>query len=312
MKFLFVMDPPGTMLPDKDTTFALMRASKERGHSCYSCLPSDLFAVGKELRAMGRLTSVSDAAPHVTLGSVEELELGVLSAIFVRKDPPFDVEYLHLTQLLDLVKAQTFVCNDPAGLRNANEKLFALQFQDWMPKTMVTKDRAAILQFVKEVGGASVLKPLDGAGGSGVVALRTEDKNARALTDILTHEGKQWAMVQEFQPGISEGDKRVLMLNGKPLGAILRVPRPDDIRANIHVGGSVFATELTTHEQALCAALGPELVKHGLYFVGLDLIGGKLIEINVTSPTGIQELGRLTGSKPERDVIAWVESQAKP
>jgi glutathione synthase len=309
MKFLFVMDPASTMLPDKDTTFALMRASQARGHQCYSCQPSDVHAHGARLSATALPTQVSDRAPHVSLGEAARLDLHALDAIFIRKDPPFDVEYLHLTQLLELVKSHTFVCNDPAGLRGANEKLFALQFQSWMPTTLVTKDRAAILEFVKQVGGAAVLKPLDGAGGSGVVALRSEDKNTRALVDILTHEGKHWAMVQEFQPGISEGDKRVLMLNGKPLGAILRVPRADDIRANIHVGGSVFATELTDHERTLCAAVGPTLVEHGLYFVGLDLIGGKLIEVNVTSPTGIQELGRLTASSPENDVIGWVESQ---
>jgi glutathione synthase len=196
-------------------------------------------------------------------------------------------------------------------LRAANEKLFALQFEEWMPRTMVTRDRESIHRFVKTVGGAAVLKPLDGAGGSGVVALKQGDKNMRALVDIQTHEGKQWAMVQEFQPGISEGDKRVLLLNGEPLGAILRVPREDDIRANIHVGGSVFATELTDEEQRLCAALAPTLIKHGLFFVGLDLIGGKLIEVNVTSPTGIQELGRLTESRPELAVIEWVEGRAR-
>lgn len=309
MKFLFVMDPASTMLADKDTTFALMRASQSRGHLCLSCQPTDLFSAGKSVGASARTTTVSDQAPHVVMGDTELVQLHELDAIFIRKDPPFDVEYLHLTQLLDLVKDKTLVLNDPAGLRDANEKLFALQFEKWMPKTLVTKDREGILQFVREVGGAAVLKPLDGAGGSGVVALRSDDKNARALVDILTFEGKHWAMVQEFQAGISEGDKRVIMLDGRPLGAILRVPRADDIRANIHVGGTVFATQLTEHEQNLCAAIGPELSRHGLYFVGLDLIGGKLIEVNVTSPTGIQELSRHLGRAVELEVIEWVEGR---
>lgn len=307
MKLLFVMDPASTMLADKDTTFALMRAAQSRGHHCISCQPSDVHATGKHLTASVRATQVSATAPHVVTGEIELVQLEELDAIFIRKDPPFDVEYLHLTQMLDLVKEKTLVVNDPAGLRDANEKLFALQFEEWMPKTMVTRDREVILQFVRDVGGAAVLKPLDGAGGSGVVALRTGDKNARALVDILTFEGKHWAMVQEFQPGITEGDKRVLLLDGRPLGAILRVPRADDIRANIHVGGSVVATELTDHEQKLCAAIGPVLSRHGLFFVGLDLIGGKLIEVNVTSPTGIQELSRHLGRAVELEVIEWVE-----
>jgi glutathione synthase len=166
------------------------------------------------------------------------------------------------------------------------------------------------LDFVADVGRA-VLKPLDGAGGSGVVALSTEDRNTRALVDLLTKEGRQLALVQEFLPGISEGDKRVIVLDGKPLGAILRVPRADDIRANIHVGGSVEPTQLTPAEDVLVRDVGKTLSKHGLFFVGLDLIGGRLIEINVTSPTGIQELGRTTGSAPEQDVIAWLEEKSK-
>jgi glutathione synthase len=168
-----------------------------------------------------------------------------------------------------------------------------------------------ILEFLKEVGGQGVLKPLDGAGGSGVVAISTTDKNTRALIDLLSHEGKDLVLVQEFIPAISEGDKRVIVLDGEPLGAILRVPRPDDIRANIHVGGTVKPTELTAGESDLVRDVGARLKQQGLYFVGLDLIGGKLIEVNVTSPTGIQELGRHLGTKPEEQVIAWVEQRAK-
>ncbi len=311
MKFLFVMDPPETMVPDKDTSFALMFAAQTREHHCYTCLPSDLYAVGKTLKAAARPTGVNHTNPHVTVEGRADLELRRVDAIFVRKDPPFDTEYLHATQLLDLVKDETPVINNPVGLRAANEKLFALQFEEWMPRTIVTGDREQIQRFVADVGGEAIIKPLDGAGGSGVVALRKGDKNVRALIDMLTLEGKRWAMVQAFQHEISQGDKRVLMLEGKPLGAILRVPRADDIRANIHVGGQVHGTELTPREAELCAAVGPKLVEHGLHFVGLDLIGEKLIEVNVTSPTGIQELGRLTGSQPEQKVIAWVERKVR-
>lgn len=304
------MDPAHGMLFDKDTTFAFVRAAQKRGHSCLHAQPGDLSVRGSEVSVRARPLRVNTEAPHVELGEAADFRVAELDAVLIRKDPPFDSNYLHLTQELELVRDKTFICNDPRGLRDANEKLFALQFQDWMPLTMVTRDREAILQFTKDVGGQAVLKPLDGAGGSGVVALRSNDKNARALTDILTHEGREQAMVQEFQPGISEGDKRVLLLDGKLLGAILRVPRDDDIRANIHVGGTVKATTLTEQEQRLVDAVGPVLSAHGLFFVGLDLIGGKLIEVNVTSPTGIQELGRLTNTSPEDDVIAWVEKRA--
>lgn len=309
MNILFIMDPAETMLPDKDTTFAFVRAAQKRGHRCLHAAPEDLSLRGSRVSVRARSLQVSDQAPFVLLGEAENLDVHGLGAVMIRKDPPFDTAYLHLTQELDLVKEDTFVVNDPAGLRAANEKLFALQFEEWMPRTLVTRDREAILNFTREVGGQAVLKPLDGAGGSGVVALRSEDKNARALCDILTHEGKQQAMVQEFQAQIVTGDKRVLLLDGELLGAILRVPRPDDIRANIHVGGRVEATELTARELALVAEIGPKLASAGLYFVGLDLIGEKLIEVNVTSPTGIQELGRLSNSEPEARVIAWLEAK---
>lgn len=311
MRFLFVMDPAEGMIPDKDTSFAFARAAGARGHECLHCLPAQVGAIGNDVVATVRPFSVSDAAPHVTLGSPSDVRVADLDAVFIRKDPPFDSAYLYLTQVLDLVKEQTLVVNDPRGLRDANEKLFALQFVDWMPRTRVTSHPAEILAFTKEVGGVAVLKPLDGAGGSGVVQLRTDDKNSRALADMLTHEGKRLAMVQAFEPSIEKGDKRVLLLDGEVLGAIRRVPRADDIRANIHVGGRVEATTLTPREEELVRALAPKLRAHGLYFVGLDLIGERLIEVNVTSPTGIQELGRFTGAQPEMRVIEWVEARAE-
>jgi glutathione synthase len=309
MHILFIMDPAEAMLPDKDTTFAFIRAAQRREHQCLHAAPEDLSVRGSRVFVRARPVVVNDTAPFVVLDEPETFNVHELGAVMIRKDPPFDTAYLHLTQELDLVKADTLVVNDPVGLRAANEKLFALQFEDWMPRTLVTCDREELLQFTRDVGGRAVLKPLDGAGGSGVVSLRTDDKNARALTDILTHEGKVQAMVQEFQEEVVTGDKRVLLLDGKLLGAILRVPRADDIRANIHVGGRVEPTDLTPREQALVEAVGPRLSEAGLYFVGLDLIGEKLIEVNVTSPTGIQELGRFAKSEPEAEVIAWIEKQ---
>jgi glutathione synthase len=304
------MDPAEIMTPDKDTTFAFMRGALARGHECLHCLPRELSNEGRDVFARSRPVRVSDRAPHVSLGADVRVELARLDAVFIRKDPPFDAAYLYLTQQLDLVKDRVFVMNDPRGVRDANEKLFAFQFLEFMPRSLVSADRAQIIDFVSTVGGTAVLKPLDGAGGSGVVVLTTGDRNVRSMVDMLTFEGKRLAMVQEYQPAIRQGDKRVLLLDGKPLGAILRVPREDDVRANIHAGGQVHVTDLTPRERELVTSVAPKLREFGLWFVGLDLIGEKLIEVNVTSPTGLQELGRHLGTHPEEDVIAWVEQHA--
>jgi glutathione synthase len=227
--------------------------------------------------------------------------------VFVRKDPPFDDAYLHLTQQLDLVSDQVLVVNSPRALRDANEKLYAFQFVQYMPKTLVTSNTEQMIAFIAAVGGKAVVKPLDGAGGSGVMGVDSGNRTTRGILDFITNEGRRLAIIQEFKPEVVGGDKRVLMLDGDVLGAIRRVPRADDIRANIHVGGRVEACELTPREQELTLAIGKHLKAVGLYFVGLDLIAEQLIEVNVTSPTGIQELGRLTDTRPEREVIAWVE-----
>jgi glutathione synthase len=310
MRFLFVMDPAETMSPDKDTTFAFLRGARALGHQSFHCLPQQVSLRAAEGFAQARAIAVSDAAPHFELGQVERLELTAFDVIFIRKDPPFDAGYLYLTQQLDLVKDRVLVVNDPRGIRDANEKLFAFQFPQFTPRTLVSANPAELLEFVRDVGGSAVLKPLDGAGGSGVVTVSLGDRNARSLVDIWTQEGKRLAIAQEYQAAVRVGDKRVLLLEGRPLGAILRVPREDDVRANIHAGGSVQPTELTQAEAAVVAAVGPRLVGHGLYFVGLDLIGEKLIEVNVTSPTGIQELARFLGRPVEQDVIRWAENRA--
>lgn len=310
MRFLFVMDPAETMHPSKDTTFAFLRAAGRRGHACFHCLPRDVSNEARSVRARARPIRVGDSGPHVTLGNDETLELDALDAVFVRKDPPFDTAYLHLTHQLELVKDRVLCVNDPRGIRDANEKLFAFHFSEWMPHSLVTSKAADIVLFVQRIGGQAVLKPIDGAGGAGVVVLRSDDRNTRSLADVWTDEGRRLALVQEYEPAVRTGDKRVLVLDGASMGAILRVPREDDVRANIHAGGEVKPTELTTREREIVAAVGPKLSAHGLFFVGLDLIGERLIEINVTSPTGIQELSRFEGRPVEDDVIAWVERRA--
>lgn len=307
MRFLFVMDPAHTMHPQKDTSFAFMRGAQARGHQCLHALPRQLFNTGRHVSAVATPIEVSDSTPHVQLGQAAEVALTDVDAVFVRKDPPFDSAYLHLTHQLELAKSDTLVINDPRALRDANEKLFAFEFAEFMPPTRVSASAEQLLAFLMEVGGKAVIKPLDGAGGSGVVGLTAGDRNNRAIVDLLTAESTRLALVQQFLPAVLQGDKRVLLLDGQVLGAIARIPRDDDIRANIHVGGRVEAAALSPAEIELCRSVGARLSQMGLWFVGLDLIGGRLIEINVTSPTGIQELGRLSQTQPELRVIEWVE-----
>ena len=312
MRFVFLMDTLDRVTHDKDTSFAFIAAAQARGHESLHCLPRDLFVKDGEVYAAVRRVEIVSAAPYIALrqGSEEKVRLGDVHAVFIRKDPPFDQAYLYATLLLERARGETLIVNDPRGLRDANEKLYALNFSEWTPRTLVSADRDMLHDFVRELGGAGVIKPLDGAGGAGVMMLRADDKNARAIVDSLTAEGTRLAMLQEYLPAVTEGDKRVLLLDGEPLGAILRVPRSDDLRSNIHVGGSVVPTELTTREQELVRAIAPRLCADGLIFVGLDVIGERLTEVNVTSPTGIQELGRFTNTKPSEKVIAWVEARA--
>ncbi|HVY45459.1 MAG TPA: glutathione synthase [Minicystis sp.] len=314
MRFVFVMDPLDRVTHDKDTTFAFIQAAQGRGHVSYHCLPRDLSIQDGEAYAMCHPVEILDGPPWIVLrkeGGPERVRLFDTQAVFVRKDPPFDRSYLYTTLVLERARGGPLLINDPRGLRDANEKLYALNFPEWTPRTIVTTDRATAFEFVKDLGGTGIIKPLDGAGGLGVMLLRLDDKNARTIVDTLSHEGRRLVLVQEFLPAVEQGDKRVLLLNGELLGAILRVPRADEVRSNIHVGGSVVPAELTPKEQAMVAAIGPKLRADGLTFVGLDVIGERLTEVNVTSPTGIQELSRFRGARESDKVIRWVEERAK-
>ena len=231
--------------------------------------------------------------------------------VLIRKDPPFDSNYLWATQLLEHARPTTLVVNDPRALRDANEKLYATHFPEVMPDSLVTSDKERIRAFVRAMGGIGVLKPLSGAGGEGIFLLRDEDLNFNAIVETVTHAGRRVAMAQRFLPEVREGDKRILLLDGEPLGAINRVPRKDDVRSNIHVGGSVAASTIDEADRRIIAAVAPRLREDGLYFVGLDVIGEKLTEVNVTSPTGIQQMTKYAGVDYPGRVIAWLEAHAK-
>jgi glutathione synthase len=313
MRFVFVMDPLTKVHHEKDTTFAFIRAAQERGHESYHCLPHDLSIAEGTTHACVHRVVILDTPPYIGFEHERgrhRLRLTDVDAVFIRKDPPFDRSYLYATLMLERARGGPFLLNDPRGLRDANEKLYALNFPDWTPRTIVSADADEIHAFARDVGDA-VIKPLDGAGGMGVLRLGLGDKNARAIVDMLTAEGRRLAMVQEYLPDVVHGDKRILLLEGEPLGAILRVPRGDDLRSNIHVGGSVAPAELTPRELALVRAIAPRLRADGLMFVGLDVIGERLTEVNVTSPTGIQELSRFTGTDPAGKVITWVEERVR-
>ncbi len=310
MRFVYVMDPLDRVLPDKDTTFAFLRAAQARGHENLHCLLKDLYVKGGEVFARARQLTVQATAPHLVFGTEHDLRVVDAQAVFIRKDPPFDADYLYATLLLERARARTVLLNDPRGLRDGNEKLYALHFSKHMPRTLVTAHEDLVYQFLDEVGGKGVIKPLDLAGGSGVMMLTKGDKNTRAIVQLVTGEGRRLAMVQEFLPDVVNGDKRVLLLDGEVLGAINRVPRSDDFRSNIHVGGSVHPYELTKEERAMVADIAPRLKEDGLVFVGLDVIGGKLTEVNVTSPTGIQQLSAHMNRDMAASVIQWVERKA--
>jgi glutathione synthase len=307
-RFLFVMDPLERILPDKDTTFVLMLESQHRTHGVYYCTLPDLFANGGVPHARVRRAEVARATPHYRLFEERTARLDWFDVIFMRKDPPVDSAYLFATHLLSLVDhRRSLVLNDPRGLRDANEKLYALNFPDIIPPTIVTSEMPRLRAFLEEVGGQMIVKPLDGCGGLGVFHLQQGDRNLNSILELSTDNGRRLIMGQLYLPAVRRGDKRVIMLAGEPIGATLRVPREDEHRGNIHVGGTCVRTTLSERDLEIAAIVGPRLRADGLVFVGLDIIGDYLTEINVTSPTGVQEINALDGVCLEARVIDHVE-----
>jgi glutathione synthase len=246
--------------------------------------------------------AVSDAA----LRSLEEMD-----AVFMRTDPPVTIPYLYATYILDYINPEkTLVINTPTGIRMANEKMYALQFKEVIPETIVSQDKSVIQKFVEEKG-AAVLKPLGGKAGEGILFLETSDRNFNSLVEISTKWGREPVMVQTYLPAAKDGDKRIILLNGQPIGALNRIPTGNEFRGNMAVGGRVAQTDITEQEQKICAQVGPKLQQDGLYFVGIDVIGGYLTEVNVTSPTGIREIDRLDNTRLGEQVIKWVEQECK-
>ena len=308
LKIAYVMDPIGSINIKKDSTFAMMEATQARGHQNYYLHPEQLYYRDGQIQATMHAVTVQRAEVFYELKAAENLPLSDMDAVIMRKDPPFNMQYIYCTYLLEQAMKSTLVLNHPAALRNANEKLFALNFPDYIPRTVVASDRARLKEFVQAEGKA-ILKPIDAKGGEGVFLLKQGDSNINALFDLMTQDGKTPVIVQQYIPAASEGDKRVLMIDGETVAAFRRVPAAGEHRANLNAGGQAVACDLSSREHEICQQVGQRLKEEGLVFVGLDLIGDFLIEINVTSPTGMQEAKRLSGVDSADLLIQWIEKQ---
>lgn len=321
MDFLFIIDPIHRLDPCHDTSVAMMEAAQKLGHQVWTTEAQELEVRSGQAWAKlspVRLTPVELKADHwVAANPWFEVEKPVfrpleeMGAVLMRTDPPVTISYLYATYILDYVDPQkTLVLNNPKALRNANEKMYALQFPQFIPETRVTTDKTVIREFVQTQGKA-IMKPLGGKAGEGILILEAGDRNFNSLIELSTQNGKLPVMVQQFLPAAKDGDKRIIVLNGEAIGAVNRVSRTEEFRNNMAVGGEVEKTEITDLEQEICAHLAPILRNNGLYFVGLDVIGGYLTEINVTSPTGIREIDRLNNVRLGEEVIAWLSDYVK-
>lgn len=321
MKFAFIIDPIQKLDPGHDTSVALMEAAQQLGHEVWITQAESLSVVNGQAWAVLQRVQLTPVQlvdgrwlipqPWFELGESIFQALESMDAVLMRTDPPVTIPYLYATYILDYINPEkTLVINSPQGIRAANEKMYALQFTEVIPETIVTPDKLVIRQFV-ERKGAAVVKPLGGKAGEGILFLEPGDRNFNSLIELSTLQGRIPIMVQEYLPAAKEGDKRIILLNGEPIGAVNRVPTGKEFRGNMAVGGQAVVTEITDREREICAQVAPVLQKDGLIFVGLDVIGGYLTEVNVTSPTGIREIDRLSGTQLGYQVIQWIEQHPK-
>jgi glutathione synthase len=296
LKVAVQMDPIERINIRGDSTFALLLEAQQRGYPLSYYTPDRLAMRDGKVSASVQALKVRDqAGDHFTLGEAKFTALASFDVILLRQDPPFDLAYITSTHMLERVQPKTLVVNDPAHVRNAPEKVFVTEFADLMPPTLITRDRDAIKAFRDEFGDI-VMKPLYGKGGEAVFRLQREDLNFGSLYDLFTATFREQWVVQKFLPAVKEGDKRIILVDGEFAGAVNRVPAPDDLRSNMVRGGVPKATDLTKREREICTRLGPALRARGLLFVGIDVIGDYLTEINVTSPTGIRSVKNLGGA----------------
>ncbi|APX90245.1 glutathione synthase [Brevirhabdus pacifica] len=296
LKVAIQMDPIEHVNIDADSTFRIAEEAQKRGHSLFYYTPDKLsYRTGRIVAGGHRLTVRREQGNHAELGPFEEVDLADWDVVWLRQDPPFDMGYITTTHLLDMITPGTLVVNDPFWVRNYPEKLLVLRFPELTPPTTIARDLATLRAFKQEHGDI-ILKPLYGNGGAGVFRLGPDDRNLASLHELFAGINREPLIAQKFLPAVSRGDKRIILVDGEPVGAINRVPAAGETRSNMHVGGRPEKVGLTERDREICAAIGPLLREKGQIFVGIDVIGDWLTEINVTSPTGIQELERFDGS----------------
>jgi glutathione synthase len=292
MKIAFQMDPIEDVDINADSTFRLAEEAQNRGHDLYVYTPNDLTFNRGKITAKGRSISLKrKIGDHVNFGAVELLALSEFDVIWLRQDPPFDMGYITNTHLLDLIGQKTLIVNNPFWVRNLPEKLLVLEFPDLIPETVISRDLEEIKRFKNEFKDI-IIKPLYGNGGAGIFRLREDDKNLTSLHELFSNMSSEPLIAQAFLPDVKKGDKRIILVDGEPVGAINRVPKAGETRSNMHVGGKAEPAKLSQRDREICRSIGPILKNKGQVFVGIDVIGDYLTEINVTSPTGIQELER--------------------
>ena len=311
MKLAIILDPLESIKTYKDSTYAVMRAAHARGHELYVMEQHEMVLRDDAVTGFARkLDLVDDALHWYTLEAPAWHRLSDFNVTLMRKDPPFDMEYIYSTYLLELAEAQgAQIFNRPAAIRDFNEKLSTAKFPEFTPPTLVTRQEALIREFIEQHGDI-ILKPLDAMGGSSVFRIRRNDPNLNVIVETMTQLGARTVMAQRYIPEISLGDKRILLIDGEPVGAINRVPAAGAVRSNLHVGGTAMPVELTPRDLEICAAIGPTLRERGLIFVGIDVIGDYLTEVNVTSPTGVQEINALNKVQLEKQIIDFIEKKA--
>ncbi len=301
------MDHISAVNIDADSTFVLALEARNRGHTLWHYLVSDLSFEDGVVRALAQPLEVRrEKGNHFTLGTAKMLDLSTMDVVLMRQDPPFDMAYITATHLLEHIHPKTLVVNDPANVRNAPEKLFVAKFPGLMPPTLITCSMADVKTF-RAKHEDIIVKPLFGNGGAGVFHIPPADENLGALLEMFTAMSREPVIVQKYLPEIRKGDKRIILIDGEPAGAINRIPPEGDARANMHAGGKALKSELNAREQAICAEIGPVLREQGLIFVGIDVIGDWLTEINVTSPTGLQEIDRYDDANLEGRIWDAVE-----
>ena len=309
LKVAIQMDPIESVNINADSTFMLAMEAQRRGHALYHYLPRKLSFKEGRVIARGRALQVRrELGNHFTLGAEEVLDLSQVDVVLMRQDPPFDMAYITATHVLEHIHPKTLVVNDPAHVRNAPEKLFVTHFEGVMPTTLISADVEEIKAFRREYKDI-ILKPLYGNGGAGVFHVKPDDENFGSLLELFTTTSREPVIVQRYIPQVRAGDKRIVLIDGKAAGAINRVPSQGEARSNMHVGGRPEKSDLTKREHEICEQIGPALRERGILFAGIDVIGDYLTEINVTSPTGLQEINRFNGSVLESQIWDAIESR---